>query len=84
MDVWERRKRLDLLFPRLKQLVLDVGFTDVVQDELDVRTLFHKPNGVGELRVEDTDIEAESVAVKRFNTVYEVGLDTEIDAFRIE
>jgi len=30
MDIRERRKRLNLLFPWIKQLVLDVGFADVI------------------------------------------------------
>ena len=84
MDIRQRRERLNLLFPRVEQLVFDVGLADVVQDELDVRTLFHEPNGIGELWVEDTDVETQSVARECFNTVHEVGLDTEIYAFGLD
>jgi hypothetical protein len=84
MDIRERRKRLDLLFPRIKALVLDVGFANVIQNELDVRTLFHEPNGIGELWVEDTDIEAQSIVGECFNAAHKVGLDAEIHAFGLD
>jgi len=49
-----------------------------------MRTLFHKPNRIGELRVKDADIEVEPVARKCFNTTYKVGLNAKIHAFGLD
>ena len=84
MDIRERRERLDFLLPRIEKLILDVRFADMVQDELDMRTLFHEPNCIGELRVENTDVETQSVARERFDTAHKVGLNTEINAFGLD
>ena len=84
MNVRECREGPDLLFPRVKKLVLDVGFADMVQDELNMRTLFDKSNRIGELWMEDTDVETQSVARKDFNTTDKVGLDTEVYVFGLD
>ncbi len=84
MDIRKSRKRLNLLFPRIEKLTFNIGFADVIQDELDVRTLFYKSNRVGELRMENTEVETQSIVGKHSNAAYKVGLDAEINAFGLD
>ena len=84
MDVREFRQRLYLLLPRLKQLILDVGFAEMIQDKLDFGALLYQSERIGELRMEDTEVETQPVVSEGFDPVHEIGLDAEVNAFGLD
>ena len=78
MDVALRCERLDVPAPGLGQPGLDAGLADVVEHEADVRALPDHLDHVGQMVVEDADVEAEVVRRQQLEAGDEVGLDAEI------